>query len=88
MGPRFLFPLGLMAEGFVSSDYFPLAPNLGWFLLGMILGRTLYKEKRTLFPRVNSGSAPIRFLSWCGRNSLLIYLLHQPILEGLTYLLS
>lgn len=88
VAPRWLFPLGLMAEGFVSSDYFPLAPNLGWFLLGMVLGRTLYKEKRTLFPKVNAGAVPIRFLSWCGKNSLLIYLLHQPILEGLTFLLT
>lgn len=81
---RFLFPLGLMAEGFVSSDYFPLAPNLGWFLLGMVLGRTLYREKRTLFPKVSTAAFPVRALSWCGRHSLLIYLLHQPILEALT----
>ena len=84
---RFLFPLGLMAEGFVSSDYFPLAPNLGWFLLGLALGRTLYREKRTLFPKVSTAAFPVRALSWCGRHSLLIYLLHQPILEALTYFL-
>ena len=33
---RWLFPLGLCYEGFVSSDYFPLLPGLGWFLLGAL----------------------------------------------------
>ena len=79
----FLFPLGLTAPGFTSSDYFPLLPNLGWFLLGALTGRTLYRRKQSLFPRVPSGAAGIRFLSWCGRQSLLIYLLHQPVLFGL-----
>ena len=42
-----LFPLGLTAPGFSSSDYFPLLPHLGWFLLGAVLGRTAYREKQT-----------------------------------------
>lgn len=79
----FLFPLGLTAPGFTSSDYFPLLPNLGWFLLGALTGRTLYRRKQSLFPRIPSGAAGVRFLSWCGRQSLLIYLLHQPVLFGL-----
>lgn len=83
-----LFPLGLTTKAFASSDYFPLLPNLGWFLAGAMLGKTVYREKRTLLPRVNAQAAPIRALSWCGRQSLWIYLLHQPILMGLTFLWS
>ena len=30
-----------------------------------------------------AGAAPVRFLTWCGRQSLLLYLLHQPVLAGL-----
>ena len=75
-----LFPLGLMAPGFYSSDYFPLCPYLGFFLLGAVLGKTLYKSKRTLLPNVNVQNPVIRFLSLCGRHSLIIYLLHQPAL--------
>ena len=78
----FLFPLGLMEKGFMSSDYFPLLPNLGFFLAGAVLGQTLYKNKQTLFPRVNDQNHFIRFLSFCGRHSLWIYLLHQPILTA------
>lgn len=76
-----LFPLGLMYPGFYSADFFPLFPHLGWFLLGSLLGRTVYKEKKTLLPRVNP--SPMKPLSWIGRNSLLVYMLHQPILSGL-----
>ena len=47
---RWLFPLGVLYPGFTSSDYFPVFPQLGWFLLGVVLGRTFYREKRTLLP--------------------------------------
>ena len=31
---KFLFPFGFAYEGFASSDYFPLLPHLGWYMLG------------------------------------------------------
>ena len=82
-GVGFSFPwltvLGFAPYGFASSDYFPLFPNLGYFLIGAVLGRKLYAEKTSRFPRENP---PAKFLQWMGRNSLLIYLLHQPILAA------
>lgn len=78
-----LIPFGVPSHSFSSSDYFPLLPNLGYFLLGMFLGKTVYRHKQTLLPTVNTENPIIRFLSFCGRHSLLIYLLHQPILAGL-----
>lgn len=78
-----LFPLGLTAPDFASSDYFPLLPNLGWFLVGAFLGRTGYRRKESLLPQFPAEARPVRFLSWCGRQSLFIYLLHQPVLAGL-----
>jgi len=80
-------PLGLPWEGFISSDYFPLMPNLGFFLLGSALGRTLYRKKESLLPKVNDRNPVLRFLCGCGRQSLWIYLLHQPILNGIYWLL-
>lgn len=74
--------LGFMYPGFSSSDYFPLLPNSGFFVLGAFLGRTLYKKKTSLMPKVNPQFFLIRFLSFCGRQSLWIYLLHQPLLTG------
>lgn len=73
-------PLGIPQVGFESPDYFPLLPHFGFFLLGAVLGKTLYKNKCTLFPHVPAGNPFLRFLSACGRYSLFIYLLHQPVL--------
>lgn len=75
-----LMPLGFIYPGFMSSDYFPLFPNLGYFLLGAVLGKLLYSKKVSLLPKVNDQFFLIRFFSACGRWSLPIYLLHQPLL--------
>ena len=80
---RWLFPLGLTYEGFTSSDYFPLFPQLGYFLIGAAIGKTAYREKRTLLPGAFQKTGIARFFCWCGRQSLFIYLLHQPIVYGL-----
>ena len=83
-----LMPLGFPWHEFASSEYFPLLPYLGFFLLGALLGKTLYREKTTLLPRVNDRNPMIRFFCLCGRQSLWIYLLHQPILSGIFSLLT
>lgn len=85
---RWLMPLGLYWRGFESSDYFPLLPHLGFFLMGGALGKTLYKNKTSLLPKVNEKNILVRSLCFCGRQSLWIYLLHQPILSGICYLIT
>ena len=82
-----LMPLGFTADGFITSDYYPLLPSFGYFLLGAVIGRTVYRKKVTRFPRVNTRNPLIRALCFCGRHSLEIYLLHQPILAGICMLL-
>ena len=84
---HFLLPLGIMWDGFKTSDYFPLLPNLGYFLIGSALGRTVYRNKSTLLPQVRADKGVLGFLQWCGRQSLPIYLLHQPILASVCYLI-
>lgn len=83
-----LIPLGFLYPGFSSSDYFPLLPNLGYFLFGALLGRTLYRRKETLFPKLHPNGPSLRFLCQCGRQSLLIYLLHQPLIAGVLALFT
>lgn len=85
---NWLIPLGIVPENFVSSDYFPLLPNFGFFLAGSVLGRTLYRKQQTLLPGNLSRSKAVRFLIGCGKLSLPIYLLHQPLLSGLCMLIS
>lgn len=84
----YLIFLGICPPRFITPDFFPLLPNFGYFLLGAVLGRTLYRSKASLFPRCNTSTPIVRFLSACGRYSLPIYLLHQPVLSGLCLLLT
>lgn len=83
VGFPWLIPFGITSHNFSSSDYFPLLPNLGYFLIGILLGKTVYKRKKTLLPAVNAENPIIRSLCFCGRHSLLIYLVHQPVLAGI-----
>lgn len=78
-----LIPLGFQFPGFVSSDYFPLLPNLGYFLFGALLGRRWYRIPVSRLPRIDPQRLSIRFLCLCGRHSLPIYLLHQPLIAGI-----
>lgn len=78
---NFLFPFGLCKNDFYAgSDYFPVFPNWGWFLAGVLVGRIVYGKKCTRFPFVPWENPPLRFFASLGRNSLLIYLVHQAVL--------
>ena len=83
VGVTWLYPLGLTSPTFFSSDYFPLLPHLGFFLLGSVLGRTLYRNRQSLLPSVDPKKPVLRFLCFCGRQSLPIYMLHQPVLTAI-----
>lgn len=74
-----LVPFGVLPRYFVSSDYFPLVEHFGIFLCGAGIGRLVYRHRVSLFPKVKQ-IQPLGFLCLCGRRSLLIYMLHQPML--------
>lgn len=82
-----LLVLGFRTDVIGMSDYFPLLPNLGWFLLGAGLGKLAYKGKQSLLPNFPHKNLFCRFLMLCGRQSLYIYVLHQPIIYGLLMLM-
>ncbi len=83
-----LTPLGLTQRHFVSSDFFPLMPNLGYFLVGAVVGKTLYRSKRSLFPKVNENFPILVFLRQTGAHSLPIYLAHQPVIYAILWLIT
>lgn len=78
-----LYPLGFTAPGFYSADYFPLLPWFFLFLTGTALGGwcLAHRENRLLAVRLPG------VLTWPGRHSLIIYVLHQPVLYGISYLI-
>lgn len=69
--------LGFMPKSFFSTDYFPLLPWLFLFWAGYFLHRLLGRGR--LAPLRRSVCPP---LGWMGRHSLVLYLLHQPVLLG------
>lgn len=80
-----LTPLGFAPYGFTSSDYFPLLPNFGYFLLGAVVGKRAYAGRKSLFPRE---TPPLGLFRWMGRHSLMIYLLHQPVLAAIVAVMA
>lgn len=73
--------LGLMTHKPATEDYVPLLPWLGVVMIGIALGYGLsLRQFRPLRPL--SRVAP-RWLRWLGRHSLLVYMVHQPLLIGL-----
>ena len=71
-------PFGLVPADFVSIDYYPLFPWLAIFIAGLATGRR--------FGNLPGNPGPLRPVAWIGRRSLLIYLLHQPILLLFLYI--
>jgi uncharacterized membrane protein len=79
-----LLPLGIPGPSFSSFDYFPLIPWLGIFLIGSALGKSVYASRRSLLPWPLPGT----FVNAAGRHSLLIYIVHQPVIMGVLYVLG
>lgn len=84
IGFDWLLPFGIHSPSFSSFDYFPLFPWLGIFLAGAALGKSAYASRRSLVPLRLPGT----FVNLAGRHSLLIYIVHQPLIMGVLYLLG
>lgn len=72
--------LGFVPKYFESVDYFPFIPWFAFYLLGIIFGNKFYKDGKRNFNLKNCKNKIVQFLCLCGRHTLLIYLIHQPIL--------
>lgn len=65
---------GVPQLGDASGDYWPVFPMLGWLLVGVVLGRHFYADRKTLFPnavKLKSILTPLRFM---GKNTGYLYL--------------
>ncbi len=76
--------VGVHRVGFSTFDYFPLLPWLGVFLAGAAFGKRFYSSRRSLLP----WGRPVPIVNAAGRYSLWIYLIHQPLLLGIFYILG
>ncbi|NLR96160.1 DUF1624 domain-containing protein [Rhizobium sp. P38BS-XIX] len=81
-----LWWVGLSVTPQQSNDYVPLFPWLTPFLFG--LGVAQLAISLNILPRLAKFGPGRNVIARAGRHSLAFYLIHQPLLFGLVYLLS
>ena len=60
-----------------GADCFGLLPCAGVVFVGMFIGKTIYKDRKSIMPKLDGKwKLPFTFI---GNNALLIYLLHQVV---------
>ena len=84
--PVWLHWLGLMAEKRPALDYVPIFPWLGMVLIGVFAGNVIKTNRAvrniTALDLANAvdRTGAAKLMQWAGKHSLVIYLVHQPIL--------
>lgn len=88
-GSLLLLPFGIPYAGFTSIDYEPLIPWFGVLLLGVAAGKILYPAglRCVLLSRLPEMPKVLTPLCFVGRHTLLIYLLHVPVIILCVFLL-
>lgn len=81
--------IGLMTYKPPTEDYVPLLPWFGVVLFGLFFGRMLFASQAPPSMLSQQSRNPlIRLLTLSGRHSLLIYMVHQPLLIGWLWLIT
>lgn len=75
--------LGCPPGDFFSTDYFSLLPWLFLFLTGYFAYGFVKQKNLFFYLDKWKATAAERPFSWLGRHSLLIYLIHQPVIYGI-----
>ncbi|MDY0194411.1 MAG: heparan-alpha-glucosaminide N-acetyltransferase domain-containing protein [Aliarcobacter butzleri] len=84
-GPLWMVPLGIHPHGFYTLDYEPLFPWFGVILIGIAVGVGLHpKGKRDVSLSFLGKNVPpvLKFFSFLGRHSLIVYLGYQLVILG------
>lgn len=81
---EYLYMFGFYPKNFFSADYFPILPWMFLYLSGFYIGKTGVIEK---YKKIFSKKCiiPFRFI---GKYAIIVYILHQPIIFGVTYLIG
>jgi uncharacterized membrane protein len=82
---RALSWLGFTTHKPATEDYVPLAPWAGVVFLGVAAGHALARAH--FRPLKGLANAP-RWLRFLGRHSLVVYMVHQPVLLGVLWVVA
>lgn len=66
------------------NNFEPLFPHLGWFLLGGVMGKYIYKERKTL-TKHEEPYKPFIPLAYVGKHSLAVYVVGTFLVLGLAF---
>ncbi|MCD6108701.1 MAG: DUF1624 domain-containing protein [Thermoplasmata archaeon] len=81
--------LGVKTTNFYTFDYFPVLPWFGVVLIGIFLGNIFYPNYKRSFKLPDlSKNLMVKHLCFLGRHSLRVYLIHQPVLIGVLYMVG
>ena len=80
--------IGIHQAGFSSLDYKPILPWLGYFLAGMAAAAWIYPDGRKKNPSKIIKNRIFDMIRVPGRHSLLIYIIHQPVIILLLSILA
>jgi uncharacterized membrane protein len=80
---KYLLPLGFFPKDFSTADYYPLIPFFFLFIIGAFIGKIVTNKKS--LPLIEKNLIPP--LSFIGRRTLIIYILHQPIFLLILYVI-
>ena len=78
--------IGLMTHKPPTEDYVPVLPWFGVVLVGMAVGSYIVRVVPRYLSRFDEAHW-VHWLALAGRHSLVIYLLHQPLLMALLYII-
>ena len=87
--PNYLSWIGFNKEVPVTNDFYPLFPWITFYLFGLWVFqpvRSYFGKYERKIPNLPNDNSVYRFLQFLGRNSLTVYILHQPIFFSLFFI--
>ena len=88
--PKYLYDgyfmtfIGFPDPSFFSTDYFAILPWIFLYLSGYFMQKTIGNKQDVVKYLLNDR---FKFISYLGRNSLIIYMVHQPVLYLVTLII-